>query len=269
MRVFDSQSLRRDQIISGCDLQYQNGPWVPYKWSIEEYRNPPADVSWKHMREIVTSQIAGEGVEFGAGPRPSPVPLGVTVRYIEYHDLEKNTDIFRNRDRSAMVAVSAEDSLDRMDSIADASIDFIIASHVIEHTRNPLHVFLMAHKKLRSGGKLVLVIPDKERTFDVTRPTTTLEHLISDLEDPSRERDILHYEEYLTCVKKMGTEDARQSALLMDKQNADTHFHTWNFESFTAMVEYVNKLAPWSEVWRQPTITDDPAALEFYFVLTK
>jgi len=41
-----------------------------------------------------------------------------------------------------------------------------------------------------------LVIQTKSAHLMCARPTTTLEHLISDLEDPSRERDILPYEEY-------------------------------------------------------------------------
>ena len=39
-----------------------------------------------------------------------------------------------------------------MSALPDESLDFLIASHVIEHTPNPIQAMINAHRKLRHGG---------------------------------------------------------------------------------------------------------------------
>ena len=51
--------------------------------------------------------------------------------------------------------------------------DYIVSSHVIEHTPNPLKFLSDVWAMLKPGGLLFLVIPDKRFTFDVNRPITT------------------------------------------------------------------------------------------------
>lgn len=46
------------------------------------------------------------------------------------------------------------------------SLDLIIASHVIEHTRTPQKVLEKVYKKMRDGGLLVFVVPDRTKTND-------------------------------------------------------------------------------------------------------
>ena len=51
--------------------------------------------------------------------------------------------------------------------------DYIVSSHVIEHTPNPLKFLSDVWAMLKPGGLLFLIIPDKRFTFDVRRPITT------------------------------------------------------------------------------------------------
>ena len=247
------------------------GGRVPKAWSYQDYLEPKAD-SWQEMREIIVSQLSGQGIEFGAGSTPSPVPLGVTIDYVEYHDLDERKEIFRGTDREEIVHPLFYDSLDRMEKITDDSLDFIIASHVIEHTRNPLNVIKLAYQKLHSGGKLVLVIPDKNKTFDGARSVTSLDHFIEDLERPSRQRDVEHYFDYLKFAAKEDATDAGlwQKAKKMEKDHSDIHFHVWDFDSFSEMIQYSqDSFAPWTHVWKKGCLDNDPTAIEFYFMLTK
>ena len=48
---------------------------------------------------------------------------------------------------------------DDFDSIEDNSIDSIISNHAMEHVPLPLTSLQMLYKKLKTGGKLVIVIP--------------------------------------------------------------------------------------------------------------
>ena len=60
----------------------------------------------------------------------------------------------------------------------DAPIDFVIASHVIEHIPDPVGWLAQIGEILTDRGLLVLVVPDRRFTFDVNRPETTAAELI-------------------------------------------------------------------------------------------
>jgi SAM-dependent methyltransferase len=52
--------------------------------------------------------------------------------------------------------------------------DYVVASHVIEHSPDILGFLKECQTLLRPGGVLVLAVPDKRRCFDVLRPHSTI-----------------------------------------------------------------------------------------------
>ena len=213
----------------------------------------------------LSARLYGVGVEFGAGSLPFPLPERVRVRYADRntvaHLREKGT--FGD---APLTAPALQSDLESMAGIEDASLDFIIASHVIEHTRNPLRVLEQAYRKLRMCGQLILVVPDKEATFDRDRALTNLPHLILDFESPSRERDWDHYIEYFT--KACPQPDPVLAAQGPFEQEHDIHFHTWTYESFGEMLNYARQsISPWTSVWSKPRLTEKD--IEFYYLLRK
>lgn len=81
--------------------------------------------------------------------------------------------------------------------LVDGGYDFVISSHCLEHVANPLAALREWHRVTRSGGHLVLVLPDPVHTFDHRRPLTTLAHLQSDFARQTGENDLTHLEEIL------------------------------------------------------------------------
>ncbi len=77
------------------------------------------------------------------------------------------------------------------------SYDFVLSSHMLEHTANPLLALSEWMRVLRPRGALLLVVPHKDGTFDHRRPTTSLAHLIEDLERKTTEDDLTHLPEIL------------------------------------------------------------------------
>lgn len=66
--------------------------------------------------------------------------------------------------------------------------DFIFASHVIEHLTDIVGFIRSCEVLLKPTGKLVLVVPDKRRCFDVMQPRTTT----GDILDAYRNKLIRH-----------------------------------------------------------------------------
>ncbi len=271
--IFNPQSLKDikekypniETITSDWDMlaHYPPGAAVPRNWSMADWIEPPQNK--QKMREIIVSQISGKGVEYGAGSRPTPVPINVDVSYSEPYQSEDQYKRMNYNDN--VVVPSHAASIDNQREFANDSLDFIIAAHVIEHTPKPVQAIVESYRTLKKGGQLVLIVPDKRHTFDRPREITTLQHLITDYEDYDRSRDLEHYYDFFLKVKR--TKDAKEQAEQYYKEGRDTHFHVWDPASFHELLTYiVSNYAPYNSFEIKPRV-DDKTCIEFYAVLTK
>jgi SAM-dependent methyltransferase len=261
------------------DIQFVNdeillnlllGRPVPHSWSLKDWVNPARDSSVK-MREIAVFRLSGTGIEIGAASSPFPIPLNCHVRYGDRLDKNAlNNSLYAGQEIFNLIEPDLTTDLETLEGSEDNTLDFIVDCHVIEHTRNPIAALENSYNKLRTGGYLVLVVPDKERTFDKKRELTKLEHLISDYEHPSQERDKQHYVEFFHVVREVPDEELDYTVDVKFKEQDDIHYHTFTYESFTLLIDYVRKhICSWSSVWSQPTLAHPVEDIEFYFVLTK
>jgi 2-polyprenyl-3-methyl-5-hydroxy-6-metoxy-1,4-benzoquinol methylase len=248
--------------------RYKPASPVPLKWTLADWLSPPRDSSLK-LREVATCGLTGVGVEFGAGTYPLPVPVDCDVQFadaVSASELRKRAYAGQGDD---FVELSYVTGIESMEGIADGALDFIVACHVIEHTRNPILAFRRAYSKLKAGGSFVLVVPDKRRTFDKDRDVTPLDHLVLDYEHPLTERDTLHFVEFYSRAFVTPVESLYARVLDAIANGGDIHFHTWTYESFREMVDYlIAHVNHWRDVWSQPAV-EDPDSNEFYYVLTK
>ncbi len=246
------------------------GP-LPWPWTESDMHNPPKN-DWTTLREISTCTLRGTGVEFGAGTAPLCIPPRCDVKFA---DLFSKPQLFQRSYKSQLdanpdfVDLDYITTIEQIRGVPDESLDFIAACHVIEHTRNPIQAVVQSFKRLKSGGKLVLIVPDQRLTFDKTRELTTLEHLIEDYQHPDTKRDEQHYYDYCRNVCHVSEPTLDSFVKSAIERDMDLHFHVWTYESFVSLIAYINRLlVSWSSVWSHPPGTGD-IANEFYFVLTK
>jgi SAM-dependent methyltransferase len=250
--------------------RYHLGARIAMPWTQKDYKKPKTS-SMLEMREIIASQLNGKGVEFGAAADPLPVPLGCDVAYADILPSEPlNKRLYTNNDLE-FVTTEIISNLESAENIQ--SVDFIIACHVIEHTHNPIKALVSCWEKLNKGGKLVLIVPHKEKTFDRPRELTTLKHLLNDFENPDINRDILHYVEFYTKATGYITPVEDLYTIILDNiQNKDgyIHYHTWTEKSFLELINYTqtSKLCDWSSVLIH-NVRKEKNAYEFYVILEK
>ena len=82
-------------------------------------------------------------------------------------------------------------------TIADESYGFVLSSHMIEHTANPVGTLNEWARILQPSGVLVLIVPHRDGTFDHRRTVTSLEHLLHDAKRSTGEDDLTHIDEIL------------------------------------------------------------------------
>lgn len=244
--------------------KFEPGAVIPRRWDEESWIEPPENKQM--MREIIGSRLFGNGIEFGAGSRPMPLPIDVDVEYAEPFQSEEQNKRMSYTDNA--VVPTLKNPIEDQFEVADNSLNFMVAAHVIEHTPNPIGGIVQTYQKLKTGGTMVLVVPDKRRTFDKDRENTTFEHLMLDYESPSRERDLENYIDFFENVKKQkGT--AIENAKDAHRRGLDVHYHVWTPGSFFRMMENLQKeLAPFRSFEVKPPINAENC-LEFYVVAKK
>ena len=85
-----------------------------------------------------------------------------------------------------------------LSEIAKETYDFVLSSHNLEHIANPIKALNEWLRILKQGGCIFLILPDKDYTFDRKREITTLQHIIEDFNNATKENDATHLQEILT-----------------------------------------------------------------------
>lgn len=121
----------------------------------------------------------GRGLEIGPSHSPlAPKSAGFDCVTVDHASKEVLTTKYRGLG-------IAEDMLDRIEEVdyiwagerltdlIDEKFDYIIASHLLEHTVDMIAFFEDCEKLLKPGGGLTLILPDKRFCFDHFRPHTS------------------------------------------------------------------------------------------------
>ena len=125
--------------------------------------------------------------------------------------------------------------------IASDAYDVLLSAHMIEHTSNPIKVVLEWIRIVRSGGLLLIIVPNKELNFDHYRPTTTLQHMIDDFEANRGEDDLTHLHESveLNDYSMMPYDkEIFKSGAMNNLGTRHLHHHTFTLLSLRELFEY-------------------------------
>jgi SAM-dependent methyltransferase len=216
---------------------------------------------WVSHRRGTYSQrhLSGEGLEIGAMHFPLPVRPGVKVRYVDHASPDENLRRFGEevRRREQVRPDYLEDGFE-LPSIRAETQDFLIASHVLEHSPNPIKALETWWRVLRPGGVLFLVVPIYDRCFDRGRKLTSLEHMIDDrrlcaegMAEEFERRNLDHYREWLSIStpnaaraageipEVLSNEEITARALAAARAGDEIHFHTFSVQSFSELLQYV------------------------------
>lgn len=199
---------------------------------------PPAQFA---ARQALRFYLKGDGVEIGA--LHSPLDLtGLSIsrlRYVDRITVAEARQTYPELAGHALVQVDVIDDGETLSSFSDASLDFIIGNHLIEHASNLFGTLNNWLRKLRAGGVIFMAIPDKRYTFDADRPLTPLNHIIEDYlatPDERRQRDQEHYHEWVAAVEKTPADQRSQRARQLMEAGYSIHYHTFVLKSFLQLL---------------------------------
>jgi predicted SAM-dependent methyltransferase len=183
--------------------------------------------------------LRGTGIEIGALHRPLALSSECTVRYVDRKPTDDLHAEYPEWERKDLSRVDIVDNGETLATIENESIDFLIANHFLEHCEDPIRTLRGHLARLRTGGHLFYAVPDKRHTFDRTRSTTTVEHLVEDHIDGGLANRFDHFKEYAEHVQL--APDPQQHALKLIADDYSIHFHVWTSEVFLELLLYVKR----------------------------
>jgi SAM-dependent methyltransferase len=130
----------------------------------------------KLERLLGTTEPRGTGLEIGPLSAPLVRKPAHDVRYVDY----ATTEVVKANQFDPSVKVDDIVEVDLvwggapLAVLAGAPVDYVVASHVIEHVPDLIGWLLELADVLRPGGVLGLAVPDKRFTFDALRKTSVL-----------------------------------------------------------------------------------------------
>lgn len=132
-----------------------------------------------------------------------------------------------------------------LENVKNNSYDFLLSCHSLEHIANPLKALKTWSEVLKTGATIVLVLPDRNYTFDINRPYTTFEHLIQDYENNTSETDSTHFEEVIKLHesgKDPNPQIPREFAKRVENNYAIryVHHHVFSLELLEKMLSWCN-----------------------------
>jgi SAM-dependent methyltransferase len=207
-------------------------------------RVSPANRDVRRTRKRLAARfLRGQGIEIGALHLPLELPRGASARYVDRMDTDALRREYPELRTRPLVRVDVVDDGERLTTVPDASVDFVIANHFIEHTEDPIATLRSHARVLRPGGVLFLAVPDKRYTFDRDRPVTPLAHLVRDTADgPEGSRDA-HYAEWARHVDHLPEAQVPERAAELRRLGYSIHFHTFTPASFLPLLVHCRREA--------------------------
>lgn len=182
----------------------------------------------EERKRISAKYIHGTGIEIGALHSPLDVPDDARVKYVDRMPVNELLQQYPELASFKLVDVDIVADGESLDSIPDASQDFCIANHFIEHCENPIKAIENILRVLKTGGIVYISIPDKRFSFDMDREVTSFEHLENDYFNGPEKSKRDHYREWVTLVNKVDAADRVEENIdtLIEKKYS-IHFHVW------------------------------------------
>jgi SAM-dependent methyltransferase len=209
-------------------------------------------------RERLARELHGHGVEFGPGCHPLKVgPFVRSIRYCDAHDRAS----FAREFPEVGAADGFPDPIDFrlqfdrepfVDRIGRGSLDFVVASHLLEHLVNPIRFLQQCHEVLAPGGLLFLGLPDKRQMFDLYRRRTSLSDLVARHQAGVTDVSDEQIAEFVNQVERpqepLRPDDDERRAEIEWHRRRSIHVNVWLLDDVLELLTYLGRHlgTPWA-----------------------
>lgn len=195
--------------------------------------------------DLAAKFCKGYGVEIGPGMLPTKVPSGSSLCFVDKRSTEELRTYFSVDDGVTVTA--------RLADFSQASFDFLIAHHVLEHCSNVIEELVAWISYLKDDAILLLSVPIAHCCPDKARLVTPQTHFLmdyimrtTDTAFESREHIYSFLWGWYDQGGLAGRDKQEAQAMVHQAVHApvnDLHWHVFSAQTFRFVVEIAAKLA--------------------------
>jgi predicted SAM-dependent methyltransferase len=253
------------------------------------------DMKLTPRAQMITAHLdlIGRGVEYGPLHRRLIPKPSYDVLYVDYADREFLVEHYKNNPNVDINLIPEIDIVTGGKSLseflAEKSIDYVVASHVMEHVPDLLGWLEANLKLLKVGGKIAVAFPDKRYCFDIKRRTTFASDILCAHLEKRTRPTFQQICDHFWNVSKVtpvsawdGTVNAQNAEHVHSRKQAFdimrakvhseeyTDCHCWIFEDHQ-FVKVMNEIRPYSSIGFEITSFHPTQfnTLEFYVIFER
>jgi SAM-dependent methyltransferase len=207
---------------------------------------------------LAATYARGVGLEIGAFFTPWPVPAGSTVRFADSRtkaELERWAEIDSNVGAHNKVNIPETDYICKAEwllTVPHNTFDFVLSSHVLEHCFDPILALSSWLMVLKTGGHIIMAVPNKDHTFDKQRPLSDIAELVDQFLRADTERDLARRRRLVREDRSLG-HGAKEPELSKEVEEivaslSDVHFSVWDFRTFRDLLDAALPHMPRAEI---------------------
>lgn len=212
-------------------------------------------------RDWLFKAAVGKGVEIGPGPQPQILPSDtVDVSFLEQMPPEEWNRLYNRGGKFPVRPELWKNYIIGEASalpVEDGSLDFIFASHVFEHLANPIGHLRRWKEKLRTGGRVICIVPDLGGTKDALQVPSTMVEWRAEDEASTWLPEPRHYVRHM---RRPVDDEIVRNAI---GRNESIHVHYYDNINCQALLELAVDELGYSDY----IIDHTPNHKDFYFVL--
>ncbi|MEK6794043.1 MAG: methyltransferase domain-containing protein [Spirochaetota bacterium] len=217
-------------------------------WQIIARKKPRSSPLFPHVKELFDGM---RGLEIGG-------PSGLFNEYYPIYPIAAAVDgcnfssrtmwegkLHEGENFSYGDRVGHQYILDAVDlnTIPSGSYDFIISSNCLEHVGNTIKAVVEWLRVLKSGGAILIAVPNKRYYFDRKRPDTTMEHVLNDHNADIDEHDLTHLEEIVRLHdyrkdRSAGSPDDFRRRSMNNFENRCLHHHIFSMSLLEQIADH-------------------------------
>ncbi len=184
---------------------------------------------------LAYQKLQGRGIQIRPFTQPAAVPAQCALEYVDACSAEYSAQVFPELPAGCLTPIQQMCNLDQQD-LPYSELDFIICHDELTRLVNPILALQRLFAALKTGGHLLISVPDKRYNYNRYRPLSAFAALQQAYAAGTTQANDSAYEDFL-CYAHPHLLPVEMAKPLRHARQRREHIQVWDAPSFSAFMQ--------------------------------